>query len=74
MSLWDWAAATYARPGVSQACLDLQDGHQQNVCFLLWAMWANPESDALRAGVGMAREWETIVLKPLRGVRRRLPA
>lgn len=74
MSLWDWAAEAYGRPGVSQACLALQDEHGQNVCFLLWAMWAKPQGDALRAGIGMAREWETIVLKPLRGVRRRLPA
>jgi hypothetical protein len=37
-------------------------------------MWAKPEGDALRAGVGMAKEWETIVQQPLRGVRRRLPA
>src|SRR5690606_21130486 len=65
--------AAYARPGVAEACLDLQDAHRQNVCFLLWAAWAHPQGDALRAGVGMAREWETIVLAPLRGVRRRLP-
>jgi uncharacterized protein (TIGR02444 family) len=73
LSLWDWALEAYARQDVAPAFLALQDDHRQNVCFLLWVMWAKPEGDALRAGIGMAREWETVVLTPLRGVRRRLP-
>src|SRR5690606_10945881 len=37
--LWTWACAAYAAPGVSEACLSLQDYHEQNVPLLLWAAW-----------------------------------
>jgi uncharacterized protein (TIGR02444 family) len=74
LSLWDWAVEAYLRPGVSEVCLSLQDEHDQNVCYLLWAVWAAPDNRALLSGAGLAREWDSVVLKPLRGVRRRLPA
>jgi len=74
LSLWDWAVVAYEQPDVAPACLALQDEHGQNVCYLLWALWAAPNDAALRSGAGPAREWEQVVLKPLRGVRRRLPA
>ncbi|HYG27258.1 MAG TPA: TIGR02444 family protein [Caulobacteraceae bacterium] len=74
MSLWDWAVEAYLREGVSEVCLALQDEHGQNVCYLLWAVWAAPDHPALLSGAGLAREWDSVVLKPLRGVRRRLPA
>lgn len=66
---WDWAVAAYARPGVAEACLDLQDAHGQNVPLLLWAIWRGGD---VAAAVAVAREWETDVVGPLRGVRRRL--
>ncbi len=37
--LWTWACAAYAAPGVAEACLSLQDYHEQNVPLLLWAAW-----------------------------------
>ena len=37
MSLWDWALEVYARPGVPDTCLVLQDDHGQNTSYLLWA-------------------------------------
>ena len=66
---WDWAIAAYARPGVAEACLDLQDTHCQNVPLLLWAIWRGGD---VMAAVAVAREWEGEVVGPLRGVRRRL--
>lgn len=74
MILFDWAVEAYLRPEVSAICLELQDEHDQNVCYLLWAIWAAPDPAALLSGAGLAREWDNVVLKPLRGVRRRLPA
>jgi uncharacterized protein (TIGR02444 family) len=74
-ALWDWALAAYARPGVAEACLALQDQHGQSVCYLLWALWARTaEASALSAAAAAARSWEAEVLGPLRGVRRALKA
>ena len=73
MALWDWAVGAYARPGVSQACLRLQDEFGQNVSFLLWAAWARPQDPQLLArGAAVARAWEEAVLQPLRASRRAL--
>ena len=67
MSLWDWAVAAYAQPGVEDACLTLQDEHGQNVPFLLWAAWGGT---GFEQGAELARAWERSVVGPLRGVRR----
>lgn len=77
MSLWTWAVAAYGRPGVSDACLELQDAGGQNVCLLLWAAWAAETGQALddeaRADAcDIARAWEDAAVAPLRAVRRRL--
>jgi uncharacterized protein (TIGR02444 family) len=73
MSLWDWALATYAYPGVAEACLDLQDRHGQNVPFLLWAAWAQSSDPAmLRAAADAARGWDAVAVAPLRATRRKL--
>jgi len=78
LSLWDWAAAAYARPGVAPACLVLQDEHGQNVPLLLAALWAAREGRALdlKSAVWLTRDWETAVVSPLRAARRalKLPA
>ncbi len=66
---WDWAVEAYARPGVAEACLDLQDTYGQNVPLLLWAIWRGGD---VAAAVDLARAWEDEVVGPLRGVRRRL--
>lgn len=66
---WDWAVAVYARPGVAEACLDLQDRYSQNVPLLLWAIWRG--GDDLTA-VDTATQWEGEVIGPLRYARRNL--
>jgi uncharacterized protein (TIGR02444 family) len=77
VSLWDWATGAYARPGVEDLCLALQDEHGQCVGYLLWAVWAALNSRrvgpaSLAEAAATARDWETTVLRPLRSVRRAL--
>jgi uncharacterized protein (TIGR02444 family) len=75
MGLWDWTLAAYARPGVAQAGLALQDEHGQNVPLLLWAVWAEAaDRDLLARAAGIARRWEALAVAPLRSVRRTLKA
>ncbi len=75
VSLWDFAVATYRRPGVEEACLALQDDHRQCVPLLLWRLWVLDrviDATDLRRAVDVARKWETAVVAPLRSVRRGL--
>jgi uncharacterized protein (TIGR02444 family) len=79
MRFWTWAVEVYARPGVADACLELQDRHDQCVPYLLWAAWAAAEQrvltpDRLRQGAAVAERWQTVVVAPLRGVRRAMKA
>ena len=75
MSLWDWTLAAYARPGVPEACLHLQDEHGQNTPLLLWAVWAEVKDPELLArAADLAHRWETLAILPLRAVRRALKA
>ncbi|MGH6956348.1 MAG: TIGR02444 family protein, partial [Caulobacteraceae bacterium] len=76
-SLWDHAAATYARPGVEAALLELQDAHGQSAPLLLWALWLaaagrSPSRETLAEAAALARRWEDEATGPLRALRRRL--
>lgn len=72
--LWDWAVATYRRPGVAEACLALQDQHGQNVPLLLWALWSRAQGRGadFASGGELARRWEEEAVGPLRRLRRAL--
>ena len=77
VSLWDWSLAAYARPGVADACLTLQDGTGQNVPLLLWAAWSaatgrRPDEDEIEAACDTARAWADTAVTPLRTIRRSL--
>jgi len=77
MRLWDWAVRAYGEPGVSEACLALQDSHEQNVPLLLWAGWTaatgrRPDADDIEGACDIARAWEETTVAPLRAVRRTL--
>jgi len=73
MALWDWTLEAYARQGVPQACLSLQDDHGQNTPFLLWAVWAETaDLDLLARGAEVARRWDGLAVTPIRAVRRAL--
>lgn len=74
---WAWALEAYGRPGVAEACLDLQDRFDQSVPYLLWAAWAAEAGRAigpegLAAGARLADRWSADVLVPLRSARRGL--
>lgn len=72
MRLWQWALEVYARPSVAGACLALQDGHGQNVPYLLWAAWRASEGRSADAkdAARLVRRWDAEVGSPLRAVRR----
>ena len=62
MSLWDWTLEAYARPGVPEACLALQDEHDLNTSFLLWAVWAEGANAAVLAQAANAgKVWDSRV-------------
>jgi uncharacterized protein (TIGR02444 family) len=77
-ALWRFALAVYQKPGVSDACLLLQDRYGCNVTLLLFAAWAGAEqgvmltADEMAAAVGTVGAWHGEVVEPLRAVRRRL--
>lgn len=73
MAIWEWVLEAYARPGVPEATLKLQDEHGQNTSFLLWAVHSEAKDPALLArAAAAARAWDATALKPLRAVRRAL--
>ncbi len=77
MRLWDYALATYARPGVEAACLVLQDDHDQCAPLLLWRLWTLDEHRAvddslLDLATSAARAWDEAAVAPLRQIRRDL--
>jgi uncharacterized protein (TIGR02444 family) len=73
VAIWEWALDAYARPGVPEACLALQDQHGQNTSLLLWAVWAEAADPKLLARAAeITRRWEATALVPLREVRRAL--
>jgi len=74
-SLWDFAVALYARPGVAEACLRRQDEEDADVCLLLAALWLEHRGVAVTAErvtqlEGLATPWQTTVSTPLRELRR----
>jgi len=76
---WDFSLAVYARPGVADACLALQERHGLDVNLLLFCCWAGARGRALTGDelarlVAAARPWQEGVVKPLRAARRWLKA
>jgi len=75
MAIWEWALEAYARPGVPEACLALQDLHAQNTSLLLWAVYAEvKDPELLSRAAAATRAWDRTALVPLREVRRALKA
>ncbi|WP_296177870.1 TIGR02444 family protein [uncultured Brevundimonas sp.] len=77
--LWTWAVKAYDGPGVAEACLSLQDHNEQNVPLLLWAAWISvtgrrPDEETIEAACDAARAYDTVIVSPLRAVRRTLKA
>lgn len=74
--LWDFAVWLYSEPGVSDACLDLQDRLGLDVDLLLFAVWSAAEgpgrfdASAFEDCIALTAEWREQILKPLRALRR----
>lgn len=74
-SLWDFSVDLYARPGVADGCLQLQDEWGTDVCLLLTALWLERRGVAATAErvallQRLAAPWQTAVSTPLRQLRR----
>lgn len=74
-SLWDFSVAFYARPGLAELCLRLQDERGADVCLLLAALWLERRRvDVAAARVAALRDlagpWQRTVTLPLRRLRR----
>ena len=73
---WDFSLALYAKPGVAESCLRLQDGLGLDVNLLLYACWTaarggeRPSPDGWRRLVDETAVWRSQVVEPLRSVRR----
>jgi uncharacterized protein (TIGR02444 family) len=75
--LWEFSLACYARPGVADACLHLQDQHGVNVNLLLWCAWLDVRGQTLDAASlhtaqKRIRGWDEHYVIPLRRLRRRM--
>lgn len=75
--LWAFALRLYGAPGVSDACLVLQDGSDVDVPVLLFSGWLAKSSVVLGESElaridGLVKAWRDEVIRPLRAVRRRL--
>ena len=72
---WRFSLATYSKPGVSSACLELQDSAGVDVNILLFVLWAGREgrllSDAeIKEAVARVEDWRRDVVSSLRQARR----
>ena len=70
-SLWDFSLATYKRPGVQAACLNLQDNIGADVNLLLYCCWRGAmEKGEMAALTAELAPWQADVVGRLRTVRR----
>ena len=76
--LWTFATGAYARAGVAEACIALQDEFDIDVALLLFTAWAGAEAgltlspDHLAAAAAGVSDWRDEIVAVLRSVRRRL--
>ena len=72
---WEFSLGFYARPGVSAACLALQDGFGADVDVVLFALWRAHLGHGLSAAElaavdGAIAVWRESVVQPIRAARR----
>lgn len=75
--LWAFSLHHYARQGVSDVCLRLQDEHGANVNIVFWTLWLGFRGQLLdTAHLAQAQRkvhaWDQHYILPLRQLRRRL--
>ena len=76
-SLWDYATASYSRPGVAESCLWFQDHCRGDVPIILFISWCSirgvlVDHQLLAKVEQMVSVWHRDVVAPLRGLRREL--
>ena len=75
---WDFSLEVYAKEGVADACLRLQDDLGIDVNMLLFCCWAGHSGDGelgmrfIADAAGAVGAWHDEIVRPLRRVRRRL--
>jgi uncharacterized protein (TIGR02444 family) len=75
---WAFALALYARPGVAEACLTLQNEGRVDVMLLLMATFAAVKhrilltADEIKALDEACRPWREQIVQRLRGIRQEL--
>lgn len=74
-ALWQFSLALYAAPGVSHACIQLQDHWQANINLILWLVWLEQrnqpvDSDLIVQAEAAIAPWSEQTLQPLRALRR----
>lgn len=72
---WDFSIELYGRPGVAEACLQLQDSHGIDVNLLLYCFWYGDclgsfDQLLLEELVKFSLTWNQGIVRPLREVRR----
>jgi len=76
-ALWRFSIVFYARPGVADACLAVQDRHGKDVNILLYAIWhglsgrGRLRPDQVVAADRAVAKWRSGTVEPLRALRRR---
>jgi uncharacterized protein (TIGR02444 family) len=76
-NLWGFALALYGAPGVSGACLKVQESIGADVPLLIWSVWIGVDGRELtKAEITAAQNavsaWHQQIVRPLRDVRQRM--
>ena len=77
-AFWEFSLAVYARPGVPELLIDLQDRHGADVNLLLFCCWCGlagrlPLDAGRLAEIDrQVADWRREVIGPLRALRRRM--
>ena len=74
---WRFSLKFYRQGGVSEACIDLQDGYGVDVNLLLFLLWLASDGRQVSAADvktldDSVRSWRTLTIVPIRDVRRKL--
>ena len=72
---WDFSLGFYARPGIAEICLDLQDRFGADVNVVLYLLWQAQRQRRLTPMeieklIALISDWQLHVVRPLRGARR----
>ena len=74
---WDFSLRLYAKPGVADACLFVQDRFGMNVNLILFCIWyadsggGSLSAEDITTTLRRIADWEEHVIKPLREIRRK---